>query len=90
MTPARSLLVLALALSVARVASAQPALAERVDVDPLTAAISGRVTSETGGPLRGVEIRATSNGGEVQPIEPLWNGAGYLRNVVETVRVKAV
>src|SRR5436309_197990 len=37
-----------------------------------------------------LKVRATSNGGEVQPIEPLWNGTGYLRNVVETVRVKAV
>jgi len=37
-----------------------------------------------------LKVRATSNGGEVQPIQPLWNGAGYLRNVVETVRVKAV
>ena len=37
-----------------------------------------------------LKVRATSNGGEVQPMEPLWNGAGYLRNVVETVRVKAV
>jgi sulfite dehydrogenase len=25
----------------------------------------------------------------VQPNEPLWNPAGYLRNVVETVRVTA-
>jgi DMSO/TMAO reductase YedYZ molybdopterin-dependent catalytic subunit len=37
-----------------------------------------------------LKVRATSNGGEVQPMEPLWNGAGYLRNVVETVRVIAV
>ena len=36
-----------------------------------------------------LKVRATSKGGEVQPIEPLWNGAGYLRNVVETIRVKA-
>jgi len=36
-----------------------------------------------------LKVRATSNGGEVQPIKPLWNGAGYLRNVVETVRVRA-
>jgi DMSO/TMAO reductase YedYZ molybdopterin-dependent catalytic subunit len=36
-----------------------------------------------------LKVRATSNGGEVQPVKPLWNGAGYLRNVVETVRVKA-
>ena len=32
-------------------------------VDPLTASISGRVTTETGAPLRRAEIRATSNGG---------------------------
>jgi sulfite dehydrogenase len=36
-----------------------------------------------------LKVRATSNGGVVQPIEPLWNPAGYLRNVVETVRVTA-
>src|SRR5438270_6706847 len=36
-----------------------------------------------------LKARATSNGGEVQPMEPLWNPAGYLRNVVETVRVTA-
>jgi sulfite dehydrogenase (cytochrome) subunit A len=36
-----------------------------------------------------LKVRATSNGGEVQPMEPLWNGAGYLRNVVETVHVTA-
>jgi sulfite dehydrogenase (cytochrome) subunit A len=36
-----------------------------------------------------LRVRATANNGEVQPMEPLWNGAGYLRNVVETVRVKA-
>jgi hypothetical protein len=34
-----------------------------------------------------LKVRATSNAGETQPMEPLWNGAGYLRNVVETVRV---
>ena len=37
-----------------------------------------------------LKVRATSNGGEVQPMDPLWNGAGYLRNVVETVRVMAI
>jgi sulfite dehydrogenase (cytochrome) subunit A len=36
-----------------------------------------------------LKVRATSNGGETQPMEPLWNGAGYLRNVVETVGVTA-
>src|SRR5262249_53076163 len=36
-----------------------------------------------------LKSRATSNGGEVQPLEPRWNPAGYLRNVVETVHVTA-
>ena len=36
-----------------------------------------------------LKVRATSNGGDTQPMEPLWNPAGYLRNVVETVRVTA-
>jgi sulfite dehydrogenase (cytochrome) subunit A len=36
-----------------------------------------------------LKVRATSNAGETQPMEPLWNAAGYLRNVVETVRVTA-
>jgi sulfite dehydrogenase (cytochrome) subunit A len=33
--------------------------------------------------------RATSNGGKTQPMEPLWNPAGYLRNVVEKTSVTA-
>jgi DMSO/TMAO reductase YedYZ molybdopterin-dependent catalytic subunit len=33
--------------------------------------------------------RATNNGGQTQPMKPLWNPAGYLRNVVETVDVTA-
>ena len=33
--------------------------------------------------------RATSNGGKTQPMQPLWNPAGYLRNVVEKTRVTA-
>jgi DMSO/TMAO reductase YedYZ molybdopterin-dependent catalytic subunit len=34
-------------------------------------------------------VCATSNGGQTQPMKPLWNPAGYLRNVVETTRVTA-
>jgi hypothetical protein len=34
-----------------------------------------------------LKVRATSNAGEVQPAEPRWNPAGYLRNVIETYRV---
>jgi DMSO/TMAO reductase YedYZ molybdopterin-dependent catalytic subunit len=36
-----------------------------------------------------LQVRATNNAGETQPTEPRWNPAGYLRNVVETVRVTA-
>src|SRR5579864_802038 len=36
-----------------------------------------------------LKVRATSNAGDTQPMEPKWNPAGYLRNVVETVRVTA-
>lgn len=42
----------------------------------------------TAGP-HDIKVRATSNGGETQPMQPLWNPAGYLRNVVETVSVTA-
>lgn len=33
--------------------------------------------------------RATNAKGETQPLEPLWNPSGYMRNVVERVRVQA-
>jgi sulfite dehydrogenase (cytochrome) subunit A len=36
-----------------------------------------------------LKVRATSNAGETQLAEPRWNPAGYLRNVIETVRVTA-
>src|SRR5229473_399155 len=36
-----------------------------------------------------LKVRATNNVGDAQPAEPLWNPAGYLRNVIETVRVTA-
>lgn len=32
--------------------------------------------------------RATSRSGDVQPMEPRWNPAGYMRNVVETIHVE--
>jgi sulfite dehydrogenase (cytochrome) subunit A len=37
-----------------------------------------------------LKVRATSNGGQVQPETALWNPSGYMRNVIETTRVKAV
>jgi sulfite dehydrogenase len=36
-----------------------------------------------------LKVRATNNAGDTQPAEPLWNPSGYLRNVIETVRVTA-
>ena len=36
-----------------------------------------------------LKVKATNRIGQSQPLEPLWNPAGYLRNVVETVRVNA-
>src|SRR3954451_22189730 len=36
-----------------------------------------------------LKVRATNNAGDTQPAEPRWNAAGYLRNVIETVRVTA-
>src|SRR5690242_2368911 len=34
-----------------------------------------------------LKVRATNNGGDVQPADARWNPAGYLRNVIETTRV---
>ena len=34
-----------------------------------------------------IRVRATNRIGQTQPLEALWNPAGYMRNVVETTRV---
>jgi sulfite dehydrogenase len=36
-----------------------------------------------------LKVRATANDGNTQPMQASWNPAGYMRNVVETVRVTA-
>ena len=36
-----------------------------------------------------LKVRATNRIGQSQPMAPLWNPPGYMRNVVETVRVHA-
>ena len=36
-----------------------------------------------------IKVRAINRIGQSQPTQPLWNPAGYMRNVVETVRVNA-
>lgn len=41
------------------------------------------------GPLD-LRVRAFNRIGETQPMEALWNPAGYMRNVVESVKVQAV
>lgn len=37
-----------------------------------------------------LKVRAINRAGQGQPMEALWNPAGYMRNVVETVRVRVV
>ena len=37
-----------------------------------------------------LQVRAVNRAGETQPSAPLWNPAGYMRNVIETVRVEVV
>jgi sulfite dehydrogenase (cytochrome) subunit A len=34
-------------------------------------------------------VRAVNRAGQSQPLEPLWNPAGYMRNVVEVTNVTA-
>ncbi len=36
-----------------------------------------------------LKVRAFGSDGESQPIQPLWQPAGYMRNVVETVTLEA-
>jgi hypothetical protein len=36
-----------------------------------------------------IKVRAVNVIGQSQPDQPLWNPAGYMRNVVETTRVRA-
>ncbi len=36
-----------------------------------------------------LRVKATNTLGQSQPLDPLWNPAGYMRNVVETTRVVA-
>ena len=55
--------IIVLALVVVAQTSIAGQVGTRTQIDPLTASISGRVTTETGAPLRRAEIRATSNGG---------------------------
>ena len=46
-------------------------------------------TPSKAGPYE-LKVKATNRVGQSQPLEPLWNPAGYMRNVVETVTVAAL
>ena len=46
-------------------------------------------TAELGAGLHAIRVRATAKDGASRPMEPRWNPPGYLRNVVETTRVRA-
>jgi sulfite dehydrogenase (cytochrome) subunit A len=37
-----------------------------------------------------LRVRATNRAGETQPLEPRWNPGGYMRNVVETIKIQTV
>lgn len=45
---------------------------------------TGQVTAPSSGTL-GVLVRCTNTNGIVQPMQPNWNGSGYMRNVIERV-----
>ena len=36
-----------------------------------------------------IRVKATANDGATQPMEPRWNPPGYMRNVIESVRMRA-
>ncbi|MDB6172693.1 MAG: sulfite dehydrogenase (cytochrome) subunit SorA apoprotein [Chthoniobacteraceae bacterium] len=46
------------------------------------------LTPAASGPLE-LKVKATNRLGESQPVEALWNPPGYMRNVIETVKVNA-
>ena len=48
-----------------------------------------RTTTTLPAGMHEIKVRAVNAIGQSQPDEPLWNPAGYMRNVVETTRVRA-
>jgi DMSO/TMAO reductase YedYZ molybdopterin-dependent catalytic subunit len=47
---------------------------------------STQITAPQSGALT-LQVRCTNTKGEVQPAEPNWNGGGFMRNVIERVRL---
>jgi sulfite dehydrogenase (cytochrome) subunit A len=48
-----------------------------------------RMTATLPAGMHEIKVRAVNSIGQSQPSEPLWNPAGYMRNIVETTRVRA-
>jgi hypothetical protein len=61
--PCRGIVLISLMLAGTSIASAQQRRPVPIRIDPLTSSIGGRVTSNTGGPLRRAEVRAISESG---------------------------
>ena len=47
----------------------------------------GALRSRRHHPALTLKARCTNANGEVQPAEPNWNGGGFMRNVIESVRL---
>jgi hypothetical protein len=47
---------------------------------------SAQVAAPSSGTLT-LQARCTNANGEAQPAEPNWNGGGFMRNVIESVRL---
>jgi DMSO/TMAO reductase YedYZ molybdopterin-dependent catalytic subunit len=47
---------------------------------------STQITAPPSGTLT-LQVRCTNTKGEIQPVEPNWNGGGFMRNVIERVQL---
>jgi hypothetical protein len=47
---------------------------------------SSQITTPQSGNIT-LQVRCTNTKGEVQPVEPNWNGAGFMRNVIERIQL---
>jgi len=61
---------------------------QRAPGGPEPAAFRFQFKPEQAGAL-GLKVKATNRINQSQPLQPLWNPAGYMRNVVESVKVNA-
>jgi hypothetical protein len=47
---------------------------------------SAQITTPQSGNMT-LQVRATNTKGEVQPAEPNWNSAGFMRNAIERIQL---